>query len=329
MIILPGQFARRSDFYQQLGQLTAAGLGLDRALEQLERHPPGRSYQEPIRRLRAELSAGCTFTDALRRLGNWLPAFDVALIGAGEQSGRLDLCFRLLADYYSDRAQMARQMIADLAYPVALCHFAIFIFPFAQFFTSGDWSRYLAQTFGILLPVYALVLLVIYAAQSRHGEHWRSTFEAVLHPVPILGQARRCLALARLAAALEALLNAGVTIIEGWEIAAGASGSPALRRVVLGWRAALDGGVTPSEAINRSRQFPDVFANLYAAGEVSGTLDETLQRLHLYYQEEGRRKLHALAQWLPRLLYLAIVLAIAVKIVMFWSGYFQQIQQVM
>src|SRR5436190_418415 len=82
--------------------------------------------------------------------------FDIALIEAGEQSGRLEACLQLLADYYRDRAQLARQVISDLAYPVALFHFAIFIFPFAQFFTSGNWRAYLLQTFGVLIPIYAV-----------------------------------------------------------------------------------------------------------------------------------------------------------------------------
>ena len=185
-----------------------------------------------------QIAGGSTFTEALQRCGHWLPAFDLALLQAGEHSGRLDACFRLLADYYTDRARLARQMIGDLAYPAFLLHFAVFIFPFAQFFTSGNWVAYLRQTLGVLIPLYAVVALMIFAAQSRHGETWRACFETLLHPIPVLGQARRYLALARLAAALEALLSAGVTIIEAWELAATASGSPALRRTVLGVAAA-------------------------------------------------------------------------------------------
>jgi type II secretory pathway component PulF len=151
-----------------------------------------------------------------------------------------------LADYYTDRARLARQMIGDLAYPAFLLHFAIFIFPFAQFFASGNWVAYLGQTLGVLIPLYVVVGLLIFAAQSRHGEAWRAWFESLLNPVPVLGMARRYLALGRLAAALEALLSAGVTIIEAWEMAATASGSPALRRTVLGWRPMVNGGQTPA-----------------------------------------------------------------------------------
>ena len=152
MIFTPGQLSRRADFYHQLGQLTGAGLGLIQALEQLRRNPPDRSYREPISRVLEQITDGDTLTRAMQRCGHWLPSFDLALLQAGEQSGRLDACFRLLADYYTDRTRLARKMIGDLAYPAFLLHFAVFILPFAQFFTSGNLVAYLGQTLGVLLP---------------------------------------------------------------------------------------------------------------------------------------------------------------------------------
>ncbi len=327
LIVTPAQFSRRSAFYQQLASLTAAGLGLISALQQLQRTPPAHSYREPIRQMLRELAGGSTLSESLRRLDSrWLPEFDIALLQAGEQSGRLDTCFRLLADYYADRARIARQLIADLAYPAFLFHFAVFILPFSQFFLSGNWVRYLCQTLGVLLPVYAVIALAVYAAQGRHSERWRALVERLLHPAPFLGAARRDLALGRLAAALEALLNAGVSVVEAWELAGAASGSPALHRAVLAWRPQVDGGRTPAETLRASREFPELFANQYATGEISGQLDDTLRRLHGYYQEEGSRKLHALARWFPRAIYLVVVLLIAFFVVRFWTAYFQQIQ---
>ena len=326
MIITPGQLSRRADFYHQLGQLTGAGLGLLQALEQLRRNPPDRSYRQPLSRVLEQITAGTTLTEAVQSCGHWLPAFDVALLEAGEHSGRLDACFRLLADYYTDRARLARQMIGDLAYPAFLLHFAVFIFPFAQFFTSGNWVAYLGQTLGVLIPLYVVVGLVVFAAQSRHGETWRAWFESLLNPVPVLGMARRYLALGRLAAALEALLSAGVTIIEAWEMAATASGSPALRRTVLGWRPMVNGGQTPAVAVSESGRFPELFVSQYATGEISGQLDSTLRRLHAYYQEEGSRKLHAVARWTPRAIYFCVVLIIAFRIIGFYTNYFNMVR---
>ena len=201
LILRPGQLSRRADFYHQLGQLTGAGLGLVQALEELRRNPPDRSYRQPIARVLDEIANGCTLADALQYV-EWLPAFDCVLLQAGEHSGRLEASLRLLADYYRDRAGLARRMIGDLAYPAFLFHFAIFIFPFPNLFLTGNWQAYLGQTLGVLLPLYALVGLMIYAAQSGHGEAWRAWMETILRRIPVLGTGRHYLALSRLAGAL-------------------------------------------------------------------------------------------------------------------------------
>jgi type II secretory pathway component PulF len=325
-IFTPGQLRQRAEFYRQLGQLTAAGITIPTSLDQLRRHPPGRAYRQPLQRLVSDLAGGCSLTDAVRRLGTWLPEFDIALLHAGEHSGRLDACFRLLADYYEERARTARQLIADLAYPVLLFHFALLVFGFVRWLQPGGSTwLFLVQTVGVLIPVYGASALMVYAGQSRHGETWRGLMEKVLHPLPVLGTARRYLALARLAAALEALLGAGVTIIEAWELAGAACGSPALRRTILAWRPLVDAGETPAEVVHASGRFPEMFANQYSSGEISGKLDETLRNLHRYYQEEGSRKLRAFAQWTPRAIYFGVMLLIGYMIIRWWSNYFQQV----
>lgn len=329
ILITPGQLAQRAELYHQFAQLTAAGLPILRSIEQLERHPPSRSFREPLRRLHQDILAGHNFSDALAQSGRWISAFDLALLQAGERSGQLDDCFRALAEYYTNRARMARQMIADLAYPMFLFHFAIFILPFAEFFTSGNLSVYLLKTFGVLIPLYLLLLALLFAGQKKHGEGWRAIVERVLHPIPLLGSGRRALALARLTMALEALLNAGVSIVDAWELAGTVSGSPYLRRKIHAWKPNVLAGQTPAEAVIASHAFPDLFENQYHAGEISGKLDETLNRLRQYYQDEGTRKIHAVCQWLPRIIYLMVALFIAYKIVTFYAGYFQQVNQIM
>lgn len=325
--ILPGQFARRAEFYYQLAQYLNAGVPFISALRQLERTPPARSYREPIQQFLTHLTAGRTIHESIAGIPGWMPEFDLALLKAGEESGRLDGSLRLLAKYYEERAAMIRQMLGDLAYPVVLLHFAVFLLPFASFFISGDWVSYLRQTLGVLLPIYVVAALFIFAGQGNRGEAWRSIWEKVLSAVPLLGRGRRSLALARASAALEALLAAGVTIVEAWRLSAAASGSPTLKRVVARWEPALESGQTPAELVNESSFFPDVFKSQYSSGEISGRLEENLGRLHEYFQEEGTRKLRHLAAWMPRLFYFGIVFVIGWKIISFWQGYFEQIGQ--
>jgi type IV pilus assembly protein PilC len=309
----------RAELYHALGAMLTAGLTAPKALEQLQSNPPSRSLREPIARWRQHLSEGASVGDAVAGMGDWMPAFDVALVQAGDRSGRLDACFKLLAGYYTERSQMARQMISDLLYPVFLFHFAVFVFSFLDFLKPGHGMvRLWLVVLAVLIPVYAATGFLIFAGQGRHGEKWRSTVEKFLRPIPVLGTARRFLALARLAAALEALLNAGVLITSAWEMAVAASGSPALRRAVSGWKAKVEAGATPAELMRASPEFPEMFASLYASGEISGQLDETLGRLHRHYQEEGSRKMRAIAQWSPKLIYYMVMLLIAWKIISYY-----------
>jgi type IV pilus assembly protein PilC len=327
----PRQFTQRAELFHQVAQLTSAGIPIIRALEQIKRSPPSRSYREPLQRLLEKLAQGATITESLQAL-DWLPAFDLALIGAGEQSGRLDACFRMLADYYNDRARVIRQVISQLVYPVGLVHMAAFVFlivlPFAHSQFNASLPLLCVRAAIILLPLYGAVGLMIYAMQSKHGETWRARIEAFLRVVPILGKARHYLALSRLAAALEALISAGVNVVEAWDLAATASGSPALRRAVAAWKSRVVAGQMPSEAISLCPLFPGTFANLYASGEVSGKLDDSLRQINRIYNEDGTRKLNAFATWMPRLIYMLVALLIAYEVVQFYLGYFNEINAV-
>ena|SRR5438477_9087045 len=327
-IVTPKELTQRAELYQQLASLMSAGVGTIQALEMIRRNPPARSFREPLARLIARVTEGATLTESALALGSWLPSFDLALIQAAEQSGRLPECFRLLAGYYNERAQLARRVIADLAYPLFVLHFAICIFPVSQLVqlvTQSAVLGFLQAKFILLAPAYVVVFILIVACQGHRGELWRANVERALRWVPVLGPARRNLALARLSAALEALISAGVSIFDSWELAAAASGSPALRRAVHAWYGALRAGETPAELIARTAEFPELFANLYHTGEISGRLDDSLRRIHLHYQEEGSRKLHLFSQWLPRLIYFGIVLAVAYQVVSFWTGYYNNI----
>jgi len=325
LIVTPGRLARFAEFYHQLGSMQAAGLSLIQALNQLRTAPPSSSFVGPVQRLLDGLNQGLTFSETLRTLGRWLPSFDLALLAAGEQSGRTDAVCKLLAGYYENRAALARQVISALILPAIILHAAIFLAPFPQLFITGDVVAYASQTLFVLLPSYGLIWLGALLCQNARGEVWRSVLERILHPLPVLGKARRSLALARLAMALEALVNAGVSMTEAWPLAAAASGSPALRREVAGWKTRLLAGESPGELLARARRFPSLFSNLYRTGEVSGTLDDTLNRLRAYYENEAQRKMKALAQWVPFAIYVLILILVAAHIVGFWLGYYEGI----
>ena len=325
----PGRLAQHAEFYHQLAQLTDAGLTLRSALESQERQPPARWLREPSRRLLGVLNREGTFAEAVASSRDWVPQFDAALLEAGEQSGRLPGCFKLLAEHYQERARLARDVLSNLAYPVLLLHFAILIGPFPALVLSWDVGAYLRSVGIVLLPIYAVVLLLLIATNSRSGETWRGIIEKIAHAIPVLGSARQNVALARLATALHALLNAGVPVIRAWELAAAASGSVALKREVARWAPEIESGRTPGELLQEGHRFPELFANMYSTGEVSGTLDDSLVRLYRLHQERGVSQFRAVATWFPKLVYFAIVFYVAWTIVSFYAGYFGRIGKVL
>jgi type II secretory pathway component PulF len=325
IIVTPRSLGHRAELYHQLGALTSAGVGLPRALETVGRSPPSRSFRPVLADLAHGLESGLTFGESLRQSQQIIPEFDVALIDACEVSGRLDWGLNMLSEHYRERASTLQGMISDFLYPAFVFHAAVFILPFSQAFLTGDWAGYLLRAFGLLGLVYGLVFAVLYACQGRRGAHWRAYLESMLRLIPIIGTTRQAWALSRLCAALEALISAGISIIEAWTLAAGASGSPALRRTVAAWQDDLASGKTPGELVADSSEFPEMFASQYQTGEMSGKLDHTLQRLHAYYLDEANRRARLLAQWVPRLVYLGLMLVIAYRIVAFYANYFGQL----
>jgi type IV pilus assembly protein PilC len=327
-IVTPGYLKDQGEFYHQLASMTAAGVSVLQAVEMLRRNAPNRKLARVASGLMDGLVRGYTFTEALRSTGRHLPEFDVALIEAGEASGRMDQCFKLLGDFYEERGRLASRIISELLYPVFLFHFALLIFPtgmLSELVWKGNTTPYISQKVAILLPTYAAVIFILWSLQSERSLVWRGNLERLFGIIPVIGSTQRSLALARLSAALEALINAGVTIIEAWDLAGRASGSQRLNRAVIEAKPRIQMGELPSEVISSQRVYPDLFTSSYKAGEVSGRLDDALRRLYRHYLEAATTGLHRLAEWLPKLVYIGVLIGVGIQIIMAWQEHFKMI----
>lgn len=327
-LFLPRHLAARAELYHQIAGTLTSGLPLTRGLEILVHHPPAREFVRPLRRVLQRLEMGDTFSEALRRLGKWAPDFDIALIEAGELSGRLDHTCQQLAKSYEERARIGRQVLWGLAYPTLLFHFAFLIMPISQLVglvQTADVTAFLLHKLTFFGPFYLVVVFLIFASQGSHGSTWRSLIERVTSWIPMLGRARRSLVLARLSLALDALLNAGVPATRAWPLAAVASGSPALGREIERWLPHLHNGAAVGDVLQRSHLFPPHFASVYVSSELSGRVDDALPRLSAHYQDEGLRFLRLAAGVLTGLVYGAVMLSAVWQIMSFWLGYYGQV----
>lgn len=331
LIVTPGQLNRRAELYHQLGAMIAAGVPLIKALEMVTVRPALSYSRKTLLTLAQHLQSGKTFSESMTALHGWLPEFDVALLGIGEKSGRLDSSFKLLGLYYTLRAKIIHDTIMDMLITIATLHMLLLVWPigllimFVQGIVNDQYTAclpFVIEKIAIFGLLYGSVFLLVYACQGRHGETWRAGVETIVQAIPVLRTAQKYLVLARLTSALDSLTNAGVSIVNAWELAANACGSPRLHRQVSPWKSEFENGATAAELVCRTDYFPAIFANLYTTGEQSGKLDETLQRLQNYFQEEGFRLLRLFTRILNGTIYGVVALIVASYIINFYVGYF-------
>jgi type II secretory pathway component PulF len=331
MFFTPRQLNRRAELYYQLGSMITAGVPLISALQTVGSSRSMGMSKKAVTAIVDHLKNGLSFSDSMHRVPGWLPEFDEALLIAGEQSGKLDGSFKLLANHYATRATILRDMIGRLMLPVANLHVFLLVFPLGfliglvRGIFDNDYREcvpFFVEKFLIYGGLYFLVFFLIFACQGKHGERWRSFLESVAQLFPLLGTARKYLAHARLSAALEALISSGVSVVRAWPLAAAASGSPRLKRAVAKWKEPLEQGHTPSELVRDNPYFHEMFTNQYYTGEISGKLDDSLRRMHTFYQEEGFRSLSLFTRIASGTLYGLIAMLIGYNIIKFWLNYY-------
>jgi type II secretory pathway component PulF len=334
MIFTPGQLSRRAELYRQLGAMITAGVPLIQSLQMASNNNSLTASRKTMSALVGHLQNGLTFQDSMARVQGWMPDFDKALLSAGEHSGRLDWTFKLLANDYASRAAIIREMLWQMLRTIVTLHVLILIFPLGPLIglvlgimnnNYGQCVVFFVERGAVFGLLYGTIFLVIFACQGRHGEGWRSIIESITQIIPVLRKAHQYLVLSRLASALEALVSTDVSIIQAWPLAAAASGSPYLKRQVATWAPDLESGHTPAQLVSYTRYFPEMFANLYHTGEISGKLDESLNRLQNYYRDEGFMALRIFTRIVNGVVYAFVALVVAYFFITFWLNYYKNL----
>lgn len=325
-IVTPSLLNRRAEFYYQLSTLLSAGLPVVGALESSARS--SRQFRSQILQSAAVVKQGSTLIDAFRSVPGWLPQFDLSLLAAGETSGRLPQCSRMLSQYYDEQARLQRQAAVLMLYPLVILHVAVMVFPVGQITKLAqhwDFVGFLWPKAVVLGGFYAVIFLFLFAVQENRAAFWRNLLESLLSAIPLIGTARHHLALSRFCASLEALVSAGVGVANSWTMAASASGSFRLARAVESMIPSIEAGQPPSELLGDLHAFPEMFVSSYSSGEISGQIDDALRRLYVYYQESASRKMSAVAKAVPWAIYGVVMMGIGYSVIKFWTDYFRNI----
>ena len=312
-------WARTATFHEQLAVTLNAGLSISQAV-QLAGDTAGGELRAQGRLWSAGCAAGRGLAEQLAAAQQ--PGFDVALVKAGETSGRLTEMCRDLAGHYRHRIALRTLVIGRLVYPVMLIHVTLLALGIVLTFMSG-WSPWIILGLPILLWLSAAGAwfgLRMLGDQTRAHLALSGPFAPLTLP---LVAANTC-------TVLRAALSAGLLMPDALELTAGACGNQ-----VLGKRLTEAGGNLRHNRIDSlaagmaQAGLPAIVVDLTTSGERSGKLDETLGQAATLMRESFRLR----AEWTARItcgiIYAGAMLGAASVVFLFWMSYMGQINDVM
>jgi len=104
--------------------------------------------------------------------------------------------------------------------------------------------------------------------------------------VPAIGDIIRKSAVARFTRTLGTLISSGVPILDGLSITARTAGNMVVYNAVMNTRASIREGQTIAEPLRASEVFPPMVVQMISIGEETGALDEMLEKIADFYEEE-------------------------------------------
>lgn len=326
---------------RQVAGLVAAGLPLERALTALAEEAEDERQRGLVAALRAEVNTGSSFAKALGQYPREFSDIYVAVVGAGEQSGKLGLVLERLATDLEERLALQAKLMSAVLYPaiVTCVAFAIVLFlvgyvvpqvanVFAGSKRALPWltvamlaiSQFV-RTFGLGI-LLALFLLAICGRYALTVESFRLRFDAAWLNLPVIGKLARSYNAARFASTLAMLAAAGVPILKALQAAAETLHNRAMRADALDALVLVREGAPLASALAGKKRFPGLLAMFARLGEQTGTLAVMLLRAAAQLSTEVQRRAMQLATILEPLLIVAmgvvvmlIVLAVLLPII--------------
>lgn len=298
---------RAKDLKNLLDQLTTlldAGVPIRQALAGLSRgsHGPVAGLAS---RLDAALGEGDTLARALGRPPPALPPELIAVVEAGEVSGKLPTVLRRLGDELERRRQLRGALLRRSAYPLLVVLLAMTAGPLPILVLDGLLA-YLVAVAQLFLPLALLGAsgVVVWRVTSRIPGIRRAV-EAALVAVPWLGPTVFRLALGRTLSLLGVLLEAGLGLRQALDLTADTT---RFERLSFGFReagAALERGADFSESLHSVKDVPPAHRMAIASGETAGALDQALQRVGQELVDGAWHGIEVAARVLPVVAYIA------------------------
>lgn len=317
--------------YSQLGTMLKAGVPIQRALTTLSIKAP-RGMRPAVTALSGHIQNGKPLQEAMASLPQWFSLIDQHIVAVSEQSGSLDTGLASLGSYYDGRARARRHMTGAMIYPALLLMAAILISKVPAYlisqFGEGTYTTFafLRDTVGLLLGlVIGLFLFSWLSKWLLRNPVTRLSFDRFINRIPVFGSFRESFALYHWLQSIRLMLKAGYGVLQALKFSSATAASPFIAAAYLKMKPRLGGHETVSHSLAATNAFPEVLVQMWATGEESGRMDETLDKLTTTYEERWQENLKHLTAWLPRIVYLMVMIYVAFQILKLAGIYVQQI----
>jgi len=292
-------------FNQELATLLKAGMPLVQSLDLLKRRVATPLFRSVLDDVHEKVRSGSALSDAFALQGDLFPRVYTASLLAGERSGNLDAVLRRYVEYAKVIATVKRKTVSALVYPAVLITLALVLVSIIVLRVVPAFSDFYA-TFGADLPlitrvivtVSALIreqfLLVALAAAAavaavaiwirQAGQ--KSRFERLMLGVPGLGPVARKFATSQMARTLATLVGGGLPLVTALDITARSIGNQYMARQLDVVATRVREGESFAAALGARGVFPDVAVKMAEVGESTGALQEMLNAVADFYDEE-------------------------------------------
>jgi len=283
---------------RQMATLLASGLTMEQSLSALIEEASAPMTREVLGGVKAEITAGLSLAAALGTYDKSFPDFYRALVHGGEESGALPTVLQHLADYLDARQTLKQKTSLALLYPVLVTLVAIsivtgllvFVVPqIVQVFQQSRQSLPLLTRALIGLsdflraawPYLAVIGIGAVAAArlALRRDAPRRSWHALLLGTPWLGTLIRGVNTSRFASTLAILVGGGVPLLSALNSGARVMTNMVMREAIEAAIERVREGESLARALGSTRVFPPLMVHLVASGEVSGKLEQMLQRV--------------------------------------------------
>src|SRR5271165_339933 len=292
-------------FFRQFSVMIDAGLPLVQCLEILAANQENPSFQKTLNGVRSTVEGGSTLANAMRQYPVVFDDLTTNMMEAGETGGILDIILQRLAIYVEKAVRLKSAVKSALIYPIAVVSIAVLIVGALLKWVVPIFSNLFAGL-GVALPlptrivmglsyfvqnfwwvvIGTLVGLVFGIKQIRKHPQGRYYFDKMLLKLPIIGPLLRKIAVGRFTRTLGTLITSGVPILEGLAITAKTSGIAVLEEALMKVRKAIEEGRTIVDPLRECGVFPNMVTQMIGVGEATGAMDNMLQKIADFYEEE-------------------------------------------